>query len=314
MGPLPPSQSFTHLLTVVDRFTRWPEAFPVADTSALSLARAFLHGWVARFGTPIHLTSDRGSQFTSSLWDQLSTLLGTKLHHTTAFHPQANGMVERFHRDLKAALRARLTGPNWADQLPWVLLGLRTTPRKDLNASSAELVFGATLTVPGDFIAPPSDTVAAAEFLRNLREDVNLLRPTPVSRHGPTPIHAPTSLDNAAFVFVRHDSHRGPLQRVYDEPFRVVNRGPKTFLLDIGGRPTKVSVDRLKRAHEDSATPLTPAQPPRRGRPPRRPPPFSSSQSTPGEIKTSRTRSGRTIEKPSSRFPGTAASGLGGVV
>ena len=103
------------------------------------------------------------------MWNQLSILLGTKLHHTTAFHPQANGMVERFHRDLKAALRARLKGPNWADQLPWVLLGLRTAPREDLNASSAELVFGAALTVPGDFIAPPSDAVAAAEFLRNLR-------------------------------------------------------------------------------------------------------------------------------------------------
>ena len=61
VGPLPPSQGFTHLLTVVDRFTRWLEAIPVTNTSALSLARALLHDWVGRFGTPEHITSDRGS-------------------------------------------------------------------------------------------------------------------------------------------------------------------------------------------------------------------------------------------------------------
>ena len=44
----------------------------------------------------------------SILWSQLSPLLGTELHHTTSYHPQANGMVERFHRDLKAALLSRL--------------------------------------------------------------------------------------------------------------------------------------------------------------------------------------------------------------
>ena len=268
VGPLPPSQTFTHLLTVVDRFTRWPEAFPVADTSALSLARAFLNGWVARFGTPTHLTSDRGSQFTSTIWSQLSVLLGAELHHTTAYHPQANGMVERFHRDLKAALRARLSGPNWADELPWVLLGLRTAPREDLHASVAELVYGTTLTVPGDFIAPSDDVTATAEFLRNLREEVTAIRPTPASRHGATRSHVPDNLATADFVFVRHDAHRGPLRRVYDGPFRVLERSDKTFVIDVGGKRDTVTVDRLKRAHEDLARPIVPAQPARRGRPP----------------------------------------------
>ena len=147
VGPLPSSQGFTHLLTVVDRFTRWPEAIPVSDTSALSLSRALLQNWVSRFGTPEHITSDRGSQFTSILWSQLSILLGTELHHTTSYHPQANGMVERFHRDMKAALRSRLNGPNWVDELPWVLHGLRTAPNEDLHTSAAEMVRGTPLTV-----------------------------------------------------------------------------------------------------------------------------------------------------------------------
>ena len=58
--------------------------------------------------------------------------LGVKLHRTTAFHPQANGLCERFHRSMKAALRAGLTDGNWLDRLPWVMLGLRTAPKEDL--------------------------------------------------------------------------------------------------------------------------------------------------------------------------------------
>ena len=79
---------------------------------------------IAQFGVPTDITSDRGPQFTSSLWTTLGKLLGAQLHHTTAYHPQANGIVERFHRQLKAALKARLVGPAWMDELPLVLLGL----------------------------------------------------------------------------------------------------------------------------------------------------------------------------------------------
>ena len=269
VGPLPSSQGFTHLLTVVDRFTRWPEAIPVSDTSALSLAHALLQNWVSRFGTPEHITSDRGSQFTSILWSQLSILLGTELHHTTSYHPQANGMVEWFHRDMKAALRSRLNGPNWVDELLWVLLGLRTAPKEDLHTSAAEMVYGTPLTVPGDFVCPSDDPVAAAELLSNLRDEVLKLRPTPVLRHGTAVSHVPNNIMSTDYVFVRHDAHRGPLHRIYDGPYHVIERADKSFVLDIGGRFETVSIDRLKCAHADPVRPIVPAKPPRRGRPPR---------------------------------------------
>ena len=69
-----------------------------------------------------------------------------------AYHPQANGLVERFHRHLKSALRARLKGPRWIYELPWVLLVIRTSPKEDIRFSLAELVYGAPLTVPGQFL------------------------------------------------------------------------------------------------------------------------------------------------------------------
>ena len=106
-------------------------------------------------------------------------------------------MVERFHKDMKAALRSHLNGPNWDDELPWVLLGLRTAPKEDIHTSAAEMVYGTPLTVPDNFVCPSDDPVAAAELLSNLRDEVLKLRPTPVLRHGtavmdrllPTVIH-----------------------------------------------------------------------------------------------------------------------------
>ena len=107
VGPLPPSQEFQYLFAVVDRTTRWAEAFPLKDTTAKSCIQTLL-GWISRFGIPSHITSVRGSPFTSRLWQGITKSLGYTLYQTTAYHPQANGMVERFHRNLKEALKVRL--------------------------------------------------------------------------------------------------------------------------------------------------------------------------------------------------------------
>ena len=219
VGPLPPSQGFTYLLTMIDRFTRWPEAIPLVNTEAEVLARTFSSEWIARHGVPEQITSDRGPQFTSQLWTNVCELMGMSVNHTSAYHPQANGLVERLHRRLKEALRARLTGPNWIDELPWVLLGIRTTPKEDLNTSPAELVYGMPLTVLGDFLqqsntSEPTDD-DSHKMLTQLREKVERLAPIPPATHKFTRSYVPGDLMKANFVFVRVDSSRKSLQPPY---------------------------------------------------------------------------------------------------
>lgn len=267
VGPLPPSQGFTYLLTIVDRFTRWPEAVPLTDISTLTCARAFIRQWVAHFGVPAEISSDRGSQFTSQLWSDLTRLLGAHHCRTTAFHPQSNGLIERFHRHMKSALRARLTGPNWMDELPWVMLGIRTAPKEDLGTSSAELVFGAPLMVPGDFVPAAPSSPSPTQFLSSLRDKVRSLAPVPTSRHGLHTARIPSDIYNASFVFVRRDGHRPALQPPYEGPFKVLTPGEKVFVLDRGGKPESVSIDRLKPAHLDLDQPVQVAVPRPRGRP-----------------------------------------------
>lgn len=211
VGPLPPSNGFTYLFTIVDRFPRWPEAIPLNDITSATCAQALTFHWIARFGIPIDLSSDRGAQFTSQLWTSIAQLLGIELHHTTAYHPQSNGLVERFHRHLKAALRARLTGPNWAAELLWVLLGIRTAPKDDLGCSSAELVYGAPLTVPGDFFGSHNSQLEHRSQLQQLRDQVRMQVPMPTSQHGVIPSSIPPNLKQSQFVSVRRDAHRTPL-------------------------------------------------------------------------------------------------------
>ena len=250
VGPLPSSEDCNYLLTIVDRFTRWPEAIPLPNAEAVTCAKALLRTWIARFGVPDTFTSDQGRQFTSSLWRELNMVLGVKPQTTIAYHPQANGMVERFHRSLKTALKARLDGPRWMDELPIVMLGIRTTWKEDLDAAPVLLTYGTNLRVPGDFLPPPcADKVSpSSAFVQEMQEKLRKLSLFPPSHHGSPAPYIPKNLQSADQVYLRHDARKGPLVRPYDGPFPVLTRADKHFDISTDGKAVRVSLDRLKPA------------------------------------------------------------------
>ena len=106
VGPLPHSPGYAYLLTCVKCFIRWPEPIPLTSITTEAVAQAFISGWISQVGVPSSIITDRGRQFQSQLWNNLMALLGIKRSCTTAYHAQSNGMVEHFHRQLKAALKA----------------------------------------------------------------------------------------------------------------------------------------------------------------------------------------------------------------
>ncbi|KFD63758.1 hypothetical protein M514_24111 [Trichuris suis] len=168
VGPLPCSRGYQYIFTIVDRYTRYPEAIPLKDATATECARALL-SWISRFGICLRLTSDRGRQFISDVWRELCQLLGIQSHTTLAYEPHQNGLVERMHRDLKASLMATLQGdPNWADTLPIILMGMRAAFKPDIGTSAAELVLGQTSRLPGQYFDRCSDE-PHSEFAKDLR-------------------------------------------------------------------------------------------------------------------------------------------------
>lgn len=247
---MPISEGKRYCLTCVDRFTRWPEAFPLRDQEAETVAREFYGGWVCRFGAPLRITTDQGRQFESNLFRRLSELTGAQHLRTTAYHPQANGMVERFHRQLKAAIKCQQNS-RWTEVLPTVLLGIRTAWKDDVQATTAELVYGQTLRIPGQFLSrrPTSDEDGAADFVKTLREQFEGLRPVDGTRHGERRPFVYKDLATAEQVFVRHDGPRTMLQAPYEGPYAVVSRSDKVFVVRMHGKDKTISIDRIKPAY-----------------------------------------------------------------
>ena len=150
VGPFPQEQGLKYILTIIDRMTRWPEAAAISDATADTILQAFDRVWISRFGVPRIVTSDRGAQFTAKAWTDSITRLGISAATTTAYHPQSNGLVERFHRSLKNALWCAVAATKpWTRSLPWVLLGLRNGPCSETATSAAEVLYGTALRVPG---------------------------------------------------------------------------------------------------------------------------------------------------------------------
>ncbi|GFV40581.1 retrovirus-related Pol polyprotein from transposon 412 [Trichonephila clavipes] len=249
IGPLPPSNGYTYCLTMIDRFSKWPEAQPLKDITAETVAEAFFSSWVSRFGTPAILTTDRGRQFESSLFKALSKLLGVQKCCTAGYHPQANGMIEELHRPLKSAIKCHAT-ERWTKVLPIILLGLRAS-LKDILCTPAELVFGTTIRLPGEMFdsSKPDDDVV--NFVSKLKSHMQSLHPKPPKHHGKRPVFIHPGLLEATHVFLRRDMLRRPLQQPYDGPFKVLQRKDKVFSL--------TSMNETPATVEPNATASTPA-------------------------------------------------------
>lgn len=254
VGPMRLSRDCRYCITIIDRCTKWPEAIPVSDITAEVVAKALYDNWIARFGCPLRISTDQGRQFESCLFTALMKKLGITRIRTTAFHPQSNGQIERWHRTMKAALMARQASTQWVDELPTVLLGLRTALRADNALNPALMTYGTTLRVPSDFFVPTESKISDADFMRQLTKTMATLKPVARSNRSQEKPFVYKDLATCTHVFVRNDTVRAPLTPPYDGPYKVLQRYDKYYKIQLPLRTSVVSLDRLKPAYiyEDS--------------------------------------------------------------
>ena len=187
---MPRHKAFRYLLTLVDTFTGWIEAYPTARETADVVATILIEHIILRFGLPRTLQSDNGPAFISSVTQQVAESLNItwKLH--IPYHPQSSGKVERANGLLKAQLTKLTleTRLSWPTLLPIALTRLRASPRGPSGLSPFELLYGRPFLINHNLPAIPPPLLSYLPYLTLLRA---LLR-----AHADAVIPAPT--DNAS--------------------------------------------------------------------------------------------------------------------
>lgn len=178
VGPLPKTKGGNqYLLTIMCTATRFPEAFPLRNITARSITKA-LTRFFTTFGLPRVIQTDQGTNFKSSLFKQVLSLLNVQHVVSSPYHPQSQGALERWHQTVKCMLRKYCiqTAKHWDEGIPFLVFAAREAVQESLGFSPAALVFGHTPRGPlkslqERFLAPAQPApVNVLDFVSKFRE------------------------------------------------------------------------------------------------------------------------------------------------
>nr|CAD39966.2 OSJNBa0072D08.5 [Oryza sativa Japonica Group] len=173
---------FEYLYVAIDKFTKWPEAYPVVKIDKHS-ALKFIKGITARFGVPNRIITDNGTQFTSELFGDYCEDMGIKLCFASPAHPRSNGQVERANAEILRGLKTKTFnilkkhGDSWIEELPAVLWANRTTPSRATGETPFFLVYGAEAVLPSELTlrSPRATMYCEADQDQLHRDDLDYL-------------------------------------------------------------------------------------------------------------------------------------------
>ena len=184
------------------------EAFPIKDKCADTVADVLVNKIILRFGMPLVIHSDQGPEFENGLMKSLCNLLGCVKTRTAPYHPESDGMVERFNRTCLMMLSMFVNDrrDNWNELLPFVMHAYRTSVHESTGYSPFRLMMGEECSLPQD---------VSTDELRTNRE------------HDVAPHHFATWVQDAlevAYDHVRHSLHRTAIRRKRLYDVKAVNR------------------------------------------------------------------------------------------
>lgn len=254
IGPLERTEKGNrYILTVVDYATRYPEAVPLKNTTAETIADELIRIF-ARLGIPDKILTDQGTNFMSDLMRQLTTLLRIKPMRTTPYHPQTDGLTERFNGTLKAMLRkfAREAPKSWDELLPYLLFAYREVPQASTGFSPFELLYGRPVRGPLDIVKEvwagesPASTMNVVEYVQTMRHRLESITELARENLAEAQTRQKTYYDKSArerefkpgdqVLLLLPTSHR-KLQASWQGPFTVLKRvSPVDYRIDIPGR------------------------------------------------------------------------------
>ena len=263
VGPLPRTQAgFRYILTAMCLGTRYPFAIPLKRVDAQTVAEALMEVF-SNTGIPAELLHDQGQVFMGKVTTTLCGLLNIKQLKTTAYHPQTNGILERWHGCLKNMLRKQEEGPReWDRLLKYCLLAYRATPHAATLFSPYELVHGRQLRGPLQALKEgwtqgELTFKTSIEWLNQLRDTLAELQKVSFQNEEKFKKETKGAYDKGtvkrsyelgAMVLLHSPSLSGSLTTVWEGPYEVVGvLSPTTYKLSIPGRRGKTLVTHINR-------------------------------------------------------------------
>ena len=153
-GPMnPPSNQNSYIHVIVDAFSHFVVTIPIKQNNAQNAVNSLLHHGITKFGPPVYLVTDRGSEYINSELANFSTTMGIRQSPRTPYAPWTNGLVENQNRSLGTHLRLFLhnTPENWSTQVHMYAYAHNSQPLSEMNLSPYEIVFHTLPRIPINF-------------------------------------------------------------------------------------------------------------------------------------------------------------------
>ena len=174
--PLPrTSQGNRYIVVAIDYLIKWPEAKALKEVTAEEVSKFIYEEIICQHGCPARILSDRGSHFNNRIIELLSERFQIKHHFSTPYHPQTNGLVERFNRTLCESLAKLKDKTNeWDLYIAPALFAYRTSKHSITKIEPFFLVYGRNAKLPTDDLSVTNDNLI--DRIQNLVDNVPHIR------------------------------------------------------------------------------------------------------------------------------------------
>ena len=267
--PLTPRKN-RFMLTFIDQFSRYVEAFPIPDQTAETCARVYATEIVTRHGSGSKLVTDQGSAFMSAFFQETCKILGIRRINTSAYHPSSNGLAERLHRTLHTGMShfVNSSNTNWDVVVQFFLMAYRATPNTVTGYSPFYLLHGREMVLPNssDLKAKVSKKNPTHEQrLENLKASLKLAYKSVARNNRSSHWRNKKLYDRKAkqrrfetedLVYLYNPAIKPGLSRKFSKPWTgpykvTVKISDLNYeIIDQKGRKQVVHINRLKRAHD----------------------------------------------------------------
>ena len=181
LATLPQDDSgYKYILLMGDVFSKYIEAEPLQNQSALEVVNALFHSWILKHGCPSYLLSDQGSNVDGQTIKELCEMFAIEKRRSSAYHSQGNGFAERNIRNVREVFRTSLLDrgiqqKHWRSLLNEIVFALNTSESSATKRTPYEVIFGRKPVLPQDLLfeqnVHPADTdvVTPAEYAAELK-------------------------------------------------------------------------------------------------------------------------------------------------